>query len=836
MTAATSRLRRRGIGAGVAALVGLSTVGFSASAAFAAPGFDLTAPESQVAGEDRFETAALTALATFPDGADTVVIANGDRVIDALSASYVAGLNDAPILLTSVNQVSEFTLDAITALGATNVIVVGDENSVGPGAIADLEDADLTITATLAGEDRFDTAAQVYAQGETPASTVFLARGDYAVGQVSPDALAAGPIAYNGTPILLTNATSLPAATEEVLASGDIDRVVFLGNGITQDVKDAVAEAAEGIDVETTIGGADRSETAALLAESEFGEGLFDGTSAAIANGERVDALAAGPWGGVTGTPILLTLGTNDLGEGTRQYLADNAGTLTTGVVFGDENSVPTEFLEEATESAEGGPVESNQTLAVTPAEAAQLGFGEVRQYSVANLDADTDYRITLVNANNISVDEDGVVSFAEDGSTGLALPGTVAADITVVNGISAGAGAGQSIGGISPTGGTVSFTVTTDAAAVEGFVPVVYVDGGENTRLELDDAGLPSEAFGLGGAVQTVPDEAATGAIATPPQDIVIVDKEGDSIVTTASIYNYDAEDNFFIGGTAATNAVTPEEFEAQLSVGDDLITGTVYQQNEALDSTFVLGDTTPAAPAITTVTPADTTATLTITGVDDADTVTVYGEVDADGAGAGDPTVTTDSDVLATATGDQDAATAGFQVVLTGLTASSFYDVAATQTVSDEESALSTEANADTTATQVRPTLTSAVLTTDEVLEGAVDSGDVYTLTFNRGVDVAVTGATLTFTDADGDTILVSSATPGTATTTATIAASDVASGTAGTETVTVTLTEDAEDRNAAGDGDIEYPLTLTAVTGITDTATDGSANITGGDVTIS
>ncbi|MGN6524547.1 MAG: cell wall-binding repeat-containing protein, partial [Actinomycetes bacterium] len=77
--------------------------GSSRASAQAATDSDVAVPLTRVAGDDRWETAAQIAAATYPNGAETVLLANGDRgsFADALSASYLAGALHAPILLTS---------------------------------------------------------------------------------------------------------------------------------------------------------------------------------------------------------------------------------------------------------------------------------------------------------------------------------------------------------------------------------------------------------------------------------------------------------------------------------------------------------------------------------------------------------------------------------------------------------------------------------------------------------------------------------------------------------------------------------------------------------------
>lgn len=59
-----------------------------------------------------------------------------------------------------------------------------------------------------------------------------------------------------------------------------------------------------------------------------------------IANGYRIDALAAGPAAGKAGYPLLLTESADSLGSGTTGFLTENKTTLSTATVFGDTSAV----------------------------------------------------------------------------------------------------------------------------------------------------------------------------------------------------------------------------------------------------------------------------------------------------------------------------------------------------------------------------------------------------------------------------------------------------------------------------------------------------------------
>ncbi|MEW1956577.1 cell wall-binding repeat-containing protein [Kineococcus sp. NPDC059986] len=750
MTAATSRLRRRGIGAGVAALVGLSGLGFAAMPAQAAAGFNPAG--TQVSGVDRFDTAAQIATKAFPGGSSTVVVANGDRAIDAQAGAYAAGLNNAPILLTQKSNVPAYTVNAIKTLKATKAIVLGDSNSVDATAIAQMTAAGLQVQ-VVSGSDRFATAAAIYNLGSTKSSTVFLARADLLAGQVSPDALAASPLSFDGTPVLLTNAGSLPAATASAITSGGVKNVVVLGNAITDSVKTAVTGLGATV---TTIAGDDRSLTAQKIAEYGIQQGKYQRTTATIANGDKIDALAAGPWAAKNNAPILLTLGTNALGTGTTNYLTANASTLVTGVAFGDTNSVPTS-LTAAAKTAGGGDVTTNATLNVTPTDAVLTGFSTTRQYSVTGLAAGSNYRVTLVNTANVTRDANGVYSFVAAGTPKVVTPGTVGSLINVVNGVSV-TGA-QSVGGIAPAAnGSISFTVSTPTSTAESFVPVVYVDGGADTRLEVDANNRPTETFGVGGRTTVLPPAATFGASTVAPGAISAISLTDDYLTGDAGSgsdvrFAWDSNDTFQYQGLAITQA----QFESAISLGQGISIS--YNPAASGVSTFNLG--AEIAPSSGDITAAG------ITSVGNFDAGTASNDVRvvlpvSPLASAGTVytlqrklTSASDYTTVTNATVTPDAAAGTITFTDNNVTPGAYtYRVVATLPVTGtvvNGTASTTQtitAPADTTA----PKSVYAALTTSGGLTGSLDAGDTVTIAFDRAVAAVTAGDTIRVRDADG------------------------------------------------------------------------------------
>ncbi|PPK93168.1 putative cell wall binding repeat protein [Kineococcus xinjiangensis] len=588
MTAATSRLRRRGIGAGVAALVGLTSAGFAGTAS-AAAGFDL---QTRIGGDDRFETAALAAAA-FED-TTSVVLVNGFSNVDALSAASLA----QPILLTERDTIPDSTLDALKELGVRNITIVG-----GPAVVSQkVEDAlkEPYNVARISGDDRFGTAAAVARTRSSTAPYVFVANGLTGIA----DALTASTVAAaTGSPILLVRPDSAPAGTAALAGYFEAAEVVALGG------RGAVsAGVAMELGVEARAEGEDRFGTAAAFADWAIAEGVFKGDAIGLARGistgnlganDLADALIAGPLLGAAGAPLLLSRPGTDLGPVTTGWLKANAGTLTApGFVFGGVAVVDPTVVSAAVAAAEGdGDHFQHESFYVDPYSTETLARGGTRVYTVAGLETGDEYRITLVNAEKLGGDENGYYTFTEQGTSGLIDPGTVAGDITVVNGVQVGS-PGSTVGGIAPaTDGSLRFTVTADATAVEAFYPVVFVDAGNDTSLEIDENNLSTEAFGVGGKVQTLPAEAGQGNLGDA-EGILVVDEENDTIVTTDALYDYDANDLLYIGSVSEATRVTESGFESMLSVGDELTADTSYQPDPEMPSTFVLRDTTPAAP----------------------------------------------------------------------------------------------------------------------------------------------------------------------------------------------------------------------------------------------
>jgi hypothetical protein len=314
------------------------------------------------------------------------------------------------------------------------------------------------------------------------------------------------------------------------------------------------------------------------------------------------------------------------------------------------------------------------KALVVSPGTSTYLDFKGTtvsRQYTVG-VSTDGPFTIELWPASLIRA----------NGTFEAASPGAIAnCDVTLVDGVAASA---DKVSGIEPTGSTLTFTVGCIGTGDE-VIPVVYTGTSLTglTGASAVDAKAPTnDAVGIGGGV-TVVVEAAAGAFG--PVSVDGVDKAGNSFTSGGVTYFWDSNDTFKIGGVVVTMA----EWIAALTTGDDLLSGSVYDPNPAGTSVFDLHDGAPVAPGLSLVGVTSTTATFTYTAAPGSDQIEIYAC-----QGTGCETTLVRSVVAGT---DEDAGTAGTQLVITGLTPATDYDFQAVQIegTSSSEKSVSVDVN---------------------------------------------------------------------------------------------------------------------------------------------
>ncbi|AGA68428.1 cell wall-binding protein [Desulfitobacterium dichloroeliminans LMG P-21439] len=278
-------------------------------------------PAQRLSGANRYETAAAISRQGWKT-ANNVVLASGEDYPDALVAATLAGVKDAPVLLTAKDSLSPETLREIQRLQAKNIYILG-----GSGVIAlAVEDqlAQNYTTQRIYGVNRYETAVKM---GEliqsdkantanyNTSKTVILATGlDY------PDALSIAPFAAQyALPILFTGKEALQEKTAQALRDWGIEEVILVGgSGV---IAEAVGDTLENqLKIKITrLSGSDRYQTSLAIAQYFENYGVADQsnastnnsaklyTKAAFATGESyADALAGAALAGKERMPLFL--------------------------------------------------------------------------------------------------------------------------------------------------------------------------------------------------------------------------------------------------------------------------------------------------------------------------------------------------------------------------------------------------------------------------------------------------------------------------------------------------------------------------------------------------
>jgi putative cell wall-binding protein len=252
--------------------------------------------------------------------------------------AYPCPNNDCPRLLQYSNPNVNFIGHPTIPSGTATENAAHSFNLMAP-VIADYRTK--TQTSRLFGSDRYETAAAISRHGfPDPAkvSTVVIAAGtDF------PDALSAAPLAAKlGGPLLLTNPTSLPAATTTEINRLKPSKIVLIGGSgaASTAVETALRSLVTTGGTVPRISGADRYATSVAIGKY----GWTSSTAAFIATGlDYPDALSAGAAAGNLGAPTVLVPGTSTTAPAattafltslgvTNTYIAGGTGSVSAGI------------------------------------------------------------------------------------------------------------------------------------------------------------------------------------------------------------------------------------------------------------------------------------------------------------------------------------------------------------------------------------------------------------------------------------------------------------------------------------------------------------------------
>ena len=269
----------------------------------------------RIDGPDRIETG-INISKKYYDKAKTVILVRHDLFPDSMTASVLAKLKDAPILLNPTNKLDPRVAAEIKRLGAEEVIIVGGPDSISEKVRGDLKayDKDKDVE-RIAGVDRYGTSEMVARRVVGITGKKYT--GVVASGQVFPDALSVGTFASrDGYPILLVKKDMVPVQVERVIKDLEI-RKTYIAGGTNTISKMTEAKLPSVVE---RMAGRDRYETSVAIAKSKF----KDSRDAFIASGEEfADALVISPVSGKYNRPTLLASRNKNTNALVKKYISD---------------------------------------------------------------------------------------------------------------------------------------------------------------------------------------------------------------------------------------------------------------------------------------------------------------------------------------------------------------------------------------------------------------------------------------------------------------------------------------------------------------------------------
>lgn len=261
----------------------------------------------RIYGQTRYQTmAALVEKGEWKQGG-TAIVASGANFPDALSASSLAGLLDAPVLLTESSRLSAEASAELKKLAPTKVYVIGGESAISTTTYKQIQNitGKKCTVERIAGQTRYETCMKIASHPAfKQAKTVIIVTGtNYA------DALSISPYAYKrGYPILLCDPKK-GLTNEEFNFVHEMyyDYAILVGgtSAVPQHVETQLKWLA--LNDQIRLSGATRYETSAEILDFETRTTSLKTDGVFLATGKNFpDALAAGPVAAKKGTVLLL--------------------------------------------------------------------------------------------------------------------------------------------------------------------------------------------------------------------------------------------------------------------------------------------------------------------------------------------------------------------------------------------------------------------------------------------------------------------------------------------------------------------------------------------------
>ena len=281
----------------------------------------------RLAGSTRYDTMVSVVSEGAWSAGGTVIVASGENYPDALSASGLAGVYGAPIVLTEGNKLSPQATEQIRSLRPSRIIVGGGLSVISGNVLVSLQGICSKVS-RIAGATRTDTSSALYRDGGNAwgSTAIVVSAANY------PDALSVSPYAYaEKAPVFLCDPVT-GLTDEQRVALKNFKRVLVVGgenavpSRFVQDLPGVIRRA-----------GATRYETSMAVADWGLSNGLREDAIVYAAGLNFPDALTAGPLAGRNGSVLLLV---DSSSNSTVSYSVKFRGKTTKAWIVGGTSAV----------------------------------------------------------------------------------------------------------------------------------------------------------------------------------------------------------------------------------------------------------------------------------------------------------------------------------------------------------------------------------------------------------------------------------------------------------------------------------------------------------------
>lgn len=268
----------------------------------------------RLSGNDRYDTMGEIVEAAYPGTeVGTVIVASGDNFPDALASSGLAGLANAPVILTNSYRLSARADGQISRLKPQKVVIIGGKSAVSDSVVNQIEKrvARNAKIVRISGDTRRDTANEIFAQAKKQVDANWADdTAIIATGENFTDALSISAYAQkNKYPVFLSGKSGLDASTVKDIKGYGFTNIVIAGgsaavpNSVIAQLKSAGVSESNIV----RLGGATRYQTSLEIAKYAYNNGALHPAAPVFATGENFpDALAGGVLAGEKGVPLLL--------------------------------------------------------------------------------------------------------------------------------------------------------------------------------------------------------------------------------------------------------------------------------------------------------------------------------------------------------------------------------------------------------------------------------------------------------------------------------------------------------------------------------------------------